>query len=115
MKLRFRKNSLRLRVNQREVEMLAKGHELSERITFPGGATLDYTLASSAAPSAAAFNGKVIRVTAPLAEWSAGEEVGFYFSVDPGLKIAIEKDLECLDGPPDEKDPDAYPRSANTC
>jgi hypothetical protein len=112
MKLRFRKNSLRLRVNQREVEMLAAGQELSERVTFGGGATLDYVLApADTTKTAAEFTGGVIRVTAPLHDWAKAAEIGFYFEVEPGLKVAIEKDLECVDGPPEEKDPHAYPRT----
>ena len=27
------------------------------------------------------------------------------------LTVAIEKDLECVDGPPEEKDPEAFPRA----
>jgi hypothetical protein len=116
MKLRFLKNSLRLRVNRREVEALAAGRELSERVTFGGGATLAYTLVPTFdAKSTAEFDGRVIRVTAPLNDWARGAEIGFYFDVEPGLKVAVEKDLECVDGPADERDPDAYPRSAKTC
>jgi uncharacterized protein DUF7009 len=115
MKLRFGKNSLRLRVNRLEVERLATGQELTERISFAGGATLDYILIPSAvAQRAAEFDGKVIRVTAPLGDWARGSEIGFYFAVEPGLKVAVEKDLECVDGREDEKDPYAYPRT-KTC
>jgi hypothetical protein len=115
MKLRFRKNSLRLRVNRLEVARLAAGQELAERISFAGGATLDYVLTPSAeAQRAAEFDGKTIRVTAPLGDWARSDEIGFYFNVEPGLKIAVEKDLECVDGPEQEKDPHAFPRS-KTC
>ena len=107
--MRFRQNSLRLRVNQREVEMLAAGGTLQEQVAFTGGATLDYVLSANA-KSSADFDGKAIRVTAPLAEWARGGDIGFYFEVEPGLKVAIEKDLECVDGPEEEKDPHAYPR-----
>ena len=92
MKLRFRKNSLRLRVNRLEVERLAAGQELAETISFAGGATLDYILTPSAeARWAADFDGKAIRVTAPLGDWARGVETGFYFDVEPGLKVAVEK------------------------
>lgn len=117
MKLRFRKNSLRLRVNQRETEMLAAGGELEEQVIFGGGATLAYRLAKTAdgTKGTALFDGKAIRVSAPLSDWTKSEEIGFYFEVEPGLKVAIEKDLECLDGPAEEKDPHAYPRADTTC
>ncbi len=116
MKLRFRKNNLRLRVNQQEVALLAAGKELAEQVVFAGGATLGYVLASSAdATASAEFDGKVIRITAPLGNWVRAADIGYYFEVQPGLKVAIEKDLECVDGPEEEKDPLAYPRVANVC
>jgi hypothetical protein len=112
MKLRFRSNSLRLRVNRKEVAMLAAGTELTEEVKF-AGAKLAYTL--TAGPNAAGFDGQRIRVSAQLGEWARGEEIGFYFEVEPGLKVAIEKDLECVDGPAEEKDPDAFPRGGKGC
>jgi hypothetical protein len=36
-----------------------------------------------------------------------------YFDVaadGASLRIAIEKDLECVDGPEEERDPEAFPR-----
>jgi hypothetical protein len=115
MKLRFRNNSLRLRVNRLEVEKLAAGQALAETISFAGGVTLDYILIpSAAAQRAAEFDGKAIRVTAPLDEWARGGEIGFYFEVEPGLQVAVEKDLECVDGVEEERDPYAFPR-AKTC
>ena len=115
MKLRFRKNSLRLRVNRLEVEKLAAGQELAEGITFAGGATLRYVLTPCTGPCGTAqFDGWAIRVSAPLGDWARNDEIGFYFEVEPGLKVAVEKDLECVDGPEEEKDPHAFPRS-KTC
>ena len=88
---------------------------MTETIAFAGGATLDYILIPSAlAKRAAEFDGKAIRVTAPLNDWARGGDIGFYFEVEPGLKVAVEKDLECVDGSEDDKDPHAFPRS-KTC
>jgi hypothetical protein len=116
MKLRFRKNSLRLRVNQVEVEQLAVGQTLAESVSFAGGAILEYILTPSSGPTRSAhFDGKSIRITAPLHDWVRSPDIGFYFEVEPGLKIAIEKDLECVDGPAEEQDPHAYPRAAKVC
>jgi len=122
MKLRFRKNSLRLRVNQREVKGLVSGAVLEEQIVFPGDSRICYILqSSSAAVAEASFRQGVIRVVAPhqqVEEWANGESVGMYFEFPANgtsLKIAIEKDLECVDGPPEEKDPEAFPRSRKQC
>ncbi len=108
---------MRLRVNQKEVESLAAGAELVESITFPGSSALTYVLAPAldGSPSSADFDGKTIRVTAALRLWARGDETGFYFNVEPGLKVSIEKDLECVDGPEEEKDPHAFPRKSVTC
>jgi hypothetical protein len=118
MKLRFRANSLRVRVNQIEVRKLAAGESLREKIDFPGGSALSYILKTvSAADPQAFFAHNSIQIAAPLAlvsGWAESEEIGLYFTLATGiepLKIAIEKDLECIDGPVHEKDPDAYPRS----
>ena len=119
MKLRFRDNTLRLRVNQREVDTLAKGKALEERIAFPGDGTFAYVLETSVTPRGqASFRQGVIRVTAPgdeVKSWAANDEsLGIYFDVPANgsvLKVSIEKDLECVDGPEEERDPDAFPRA----
>lgn len=121
MKLRFRKNSLRLRLNRREAESLAAGSTLEEKIHFPGDATMSYVLepVSSARPDASFQNG-VIRIGAPQAQlqtWAGTDSIGMYFDFPANgsaLKVAIEKDLECVDGPEDERDPHAFARSTTT-
>ena len=117
MKLRFRNNSLRLRVNQNEVRGLVSGAVLEEQVVFPGNGRIAYTLQScSAAVPEASFRQGVIRVLAPhqqVEEWANSQSIGMYFEFPAdgtSLKIAIEKDLECVDGPADERDPDAFPR-----
>ncbi len=122
MKLRFRANSLRLRVNRKEVEALAAGHVLKEQIAFPGGTALTYVLKpeSSAEPQAFFENGSIqIAVPRPLiANWASIEDIGIYFTLITGaepLKIALEKDLACIDGPLEEIDPHAFPRTTVEC
>ena len=118
MKLRFRQNSLRLRVNQREVERLAAGAILTEEVLFPGDARMAYVLEPSrdASPEAS-FGAGVIRVAAPqdqLREWANNDSVGIYFELPANgvsLRVAIEKDLECVDGSPEEQDPHTFPRA----
>ena len=118
MKLRFRENSLRLRVNQKEVEELAQGLVLREEIRFPGGSRMMYLLEPfGQATATASFADGIIHIAAPGAdvkEWANSQAIGMYFhlSADGGpLDIAIEKDLECLDGPEDERDPFAFARA----
>jgi hypothetical protein len=120
MKLRLRGNSLRLRVNRGELERLASGALLEEQVHFPGQARMSYTLEpSDTGAPAASFHQGVIRISAPrkqLNDWANNESIGIYFDLpanDGHLTIAIEKDLECLDAPAHERDPEAFPRSAN--
>ena len=123
MKLRFRGNTVRLRVNRREADTLASGAPLEESVAFPGDTRLMYALETrnEEAPGAS-FERNVIRISAPLAKvenWARGDEIGLYFDLAANgatLKIAIEKDLECVDGPIEERDPEAFPRrSGNGC
>jgi hypothetical protein len=115
MKLRFRANSIRLRLNQIEVKNLAGGKPAEESVSFPGGQTLVYRLLPvDAAGSDARLAGSTIEISVPreqLKAWNDNDDIGLYF--DAGvLSVAIEKDLECTDGPPEERDPHAFPRNA---
>ena len=123
MKLRLRKNSVRLRVNRREVDLLASGEELREAVEFPGNSRVTYVLQSSSESApAASFEGGTISVSAPedlVRSWAAGEAIGMYFdfaSDQSRLTVAVEKDLECMDRSEGERDPDAFPRRpSHTC
>jgi hypothetical protein len=118
MKLRLRGNSLRLRLNQNDVADLVSGRTLVETLTFPGGASFQYTLAGrgSTIDASAQLVASTIAVTLPeekVQHWAVADDVGIYFELAAGegvLKVAVEKDLECLDAPLEERDPFAYPR-----
>ena len=109
-------------MNQREVEGLATGQALREQVHFPGDSQFTYVLQSvpSCIPRVE-FTGGVIRVQVPsseLEDWASTDAIGMYFELPANgavLRIAIEKDLECIDGPVDERDPDAFPRSGKNC
>jgi len=118
MKLRFRQNSVRLRVNKREVQTLAAGTPLEERIQFPGDARLAYVLGSITGPTPqVSFEEGTLRVAAPrdrVVDWANSDSIGMYFDLPANgtsLRLAIEKDLECIEGPEEERDPDAFPRA----
>jgi hypothetical protein len=118
MKLRLRGNSIRLRLNRRDVDELASGNALEERVFFPGSARLSYALEPRIDDGAGAcFDGGAIRIAVPsvvVSEWARSEEIGLYYDFAAGeqqLKVAIEKDLECLHGPEEEQDPEAFPRT----
>jgi hypothetical protein len=117
MKLRIRANTLRLRLNQKEVEKLAAGEVLREAIEFPGSTSLSYLLkVAQAAEAQAFFEAGRIHIIVPrvqILHWAENDELGIYFQLPTGaepLKIAVEKDLVCIDGPAEEQDPLAFPR-----
>ena len=78
---------------------------------------MSYTLevCDSHSPQAS-FHDGVIRILAPrqqVCEWANGESIGLYFDLPANgtyLKVSIEKDLECVEAPPEERDGDAFPR-----
>ena len=118
MKLRFRGNSLRLRVNQREVKTLADGGRLVETVSFPSANDLSYRLETVDQPTAlASFHHNAISIAVPAAEvrrWAADDSIGLYYDLPTAaepLRIMIEKDLECVEGPVDERDPEAFART----
>jgi hypothetical protein len=104
------------------VEGLASGATLEERVSFPGGTYICYVLEVSAQSSPrASFANDTIRVSAPrhlVRDWAASNTIGIYFDFPVNgseLKVAIEKDLECIDSPAEERDPDAFPRPPKNC
>ena len=121
MKLRFTPNSVRLRLNQTEVAEFATSGKLAERIEFPGAIpnALVYSLrfAGNAETGSARLENGEFTVAVPMAAakaWaSTPKEVGLYYNHELGggksLRIAVEKDFQCVDGPPQERDPAAYP------
>lgn len=120
MKLRFRKNTLRLRLNRKEVDLLAEGTALREEVAFPGGTSLVYLLEPFGQASVfATFVGGTIRIAAPglaIRDWAESEAIGLYYKIPvetQTLQISIEKDLECVDGPEEERDPHAFTRIAD--
>ena len=116
MKLRLRQNSLRLRLNQKEVAFLASGSALEEGVAFPNNSRLVCRLFTTPGSSASAdFSGGIVTITIPehsANDWQSSTVMGLYYKLD-SLQISIEKDLECRDLPAEEQDPDAYPRQTS--
>ena len=111
MKLRIEGNSLRLRLNQKEVATLRQGGHVESSIEFAPQCSLSYSLESANSLSAT-FDGHMIRVTIPaqqLTNWAQTEQIGIEASSQTGVSLLIEKDFKCLHRNPDQE-PDAFPR-----
>ena len=108
MKLRFHGDSLRLRLSQAEVTLLAETGRVQDTLTFAPGQTLSYSLETGAAV-AAAFDGRRISIVVPAAaakHWMESDEAGIEGGSGP-LKVLVEKDFQCLHSR--EEDADAFP------
>ena len=115
MKLRIKGNSLRMRLSQSEVDILASTGSVMDVINF-GQAKLTYqlTLAKSNEISAV-YHDNVIAINVPQdtgAKWATSDQVGIEEDIDLGdgevLSILIEKDFKCLTVRPGEDESDLY-------
>jgi hypothetical protein len=125
MKLRIRKNSLRLRLQQHEVKQLVAAGAVIDETCF-GTETLRCSIEMSADVSAmcADLASNTIRVRVPMADalhWANSDEVGMLAEqVTPAgpLLLLIEKDFACLQ-PRDpslrEDDSDAFMNPNSSC
>ncbi len=125
MKLRIRKNSLRLRLQQHEVKQLVAAGAVIDETCF-GKETLRNSIEISADVSAmcADFASNTIRFRVPMAaalHWANSDEVGMLAEqVTPAgpLLLLIEKDFACLQ-PRDpslrEDDSDAFMNPNSSC
>ena len=118
MKLRIRDNSIRLRLTQAEVDTVSSEGRVSGRVSFPGGAGLDYVLESSASaekPTAQFIEGAlaVLLPEPDVKEWASSEQVSIAAeeTLDDGelLKILVEKDFACLAPREGEDESDMFP------
>lgn len=120
MKLRLTPRSVRIRLNQSEVAKFTHSGQLLDRVEFPGPTTTAFVYSLRSARelgtgSAHIINGE-LQVMVPQGQvksWANdAKEVGLYYTQGsqggPTLRIAIEKDFQCVDGPPEERDPAAY-------
>ncbi len=113
MKLRVRGNSIRLRLNQKDMEKIKSEGLCQEKLEFPSGKIFSYMLSVSKEIKTleAEFADDTIKVTIGENEaqvWADTEQVGIY-GEHGKIKIAVEKDFKCLVSRDEEEDKDAFP------
>ncbi|KAA5543332.1 DUF7009 family protein [Adhaeribacter rhizoryzae] len=107
MKLRIQGNSLRVRVSETEVAKFREIGHLEESVVFgpTQKETLNYLLIKSYENTevTASFSENNITISVPAAiakDWANSEHNGFEVKLpngtDKGLKILVEKDLDCI-------------------
>ncbi len=117
MKLRVRGNSLRLRLEQHEIRELIRKGKVAESLAFGQSNALGYTLAMSQKEGFnAGITGGELLIEVPVTiarKWGESEEVGIYKTINEGsafeIKLAIEKDFQCLHKRPEEDESDLFP------
>jgi hypothetical protein len=115
MKIRIKGNSLRYRLTQTDMALLAGKGAVEEKINF-GTSTLVYELISSPEPVlSAAFTGNRISMHFPAAwveEWVGSNKTGYRHTTvlneTDTILLLVEKDFTCLDKA-DEDQSDNYP------
>ena len=110
MKIRLFGESIRLRLTQVEVETLSKGGAVESIVPFPGEA-LACEVQPFEGPLQVRHSAGRIMVSTPAAEtarWASSEEEGLYGSVG-ALRIAIEKDYNCIHKPASPDNAGTFP------
>jgi hypothetical protein len=126
MKLRLKGNSIRLRLDRRDIERLNDKGRVDDAIRFGPGLSFSYAVEMGPAPherpTAFYTAGRLlVRINPADAEdWLAGDRVGFDHlqDVDGGvIRVLLEKDFACIDRPAGEEADDAYafPNPSATC
>lgn len=121
MKLRFRDNSIRLRLTRSEVDSVARNGLVKGSVPFSAGVSFDYVLESSPAcvEPVAHLSNSVLTVCLPQADagaWAGSEQVSITAeqNLDDGgvLHILVEKDFACITPRANEDESDMFPHPA---
>jgi hypothetical protein len=117
MKLRLKENSIRVRLDRRDIERLIDEGRVDDAVRFEPGLAFSYAVEMGPAPRerprASYADGRLlIRIDPEDAEdWLAGDRVGFDHlqEVEGGVvRVLLEKDFACIDRPLGEEADDAY-------
>ena len=108
MKVRWTRDSLRLRITPAELAALERGEPIAEEVAFPGGGGWSVVLDPVAARTGVAWAGGVVRVGVAgpdLRRLSAPDAEGIYPHA-PELRLLVEKDFPCAHPhAPDAREP----------
>lgn len=125
MKLRLRKNSIRLRLLKSEIAQLKEKGFVSEEIRFDTNQSITYTIQveNNKGKITSCFENDKIIISVPsiLAKsWIETEKVGLeqyqIINENLGLRILLEKDFICLTRPMDSDNMDSFPNpETKTC
>jgi hypothetical protein len=117
MKLRLKGNSIRVRLDRRDIEGLIDQGRVDDGVRFGPGLSFSYAVEVGLAPRdrpKVSYADGQLKISIDLEdaeEWLASERVGFDHqqAVDGGVvRVILEKDFACIDRPRGEEADDAY-------
>jgi Family of unknown function (DUF7009) len=119
MKIRIQRNTIRLRLSQKEVDEIGAGQKVVESTSFPSS-DFEYTLGlHDESPNILCDfnNGKMlISINRNLAiSWANNDEVGLNNSQEDSPYILIEKDFQCLTPRANEDESDLFTNPNLAC
>ncbi|MDG3004342.1 DUF7009 family protein [Paludisphaera mucosa] len=126
MKLRLKGNSIRVRLDRRDLQTLLDEGRVEDALRFGPARAFSYAVELGPAPrerptASYAADRLTIRIDPEDARaWRLGGRVGFDHAqaVDGGVvRVLLEKDFACLDRPPGQEadDAHAFPNPSTSC
>lgn len=128
MKLRLKGNTIRIRVDRRDLDLLVNEGQVVGEIRFgdEAGQRFSYVLeiggASEALPNVDYRDGRfLIQIGGAAAkDWRQNDKVGFETTCERGgntIRLIVEKDFACLDRPAGQEADDqfAFPNPSSHC
>ncbi len=119
MKIRIKDNSIRLRLDKRDIDQLSKNGHVTSRTMIPGDGCIDkfiYALKEGGSEISALLANNTITISIPkdrVTKWTQSEEVGIEHTLDlkngDRLRLLIEKDFQCLMDRPHENEDHMFP------
>jgi hypothetical protein len=91
MNVRFAKDEVRLRLDRKEAEQLARGEPLSERVRFPGGGRILWRVDPGDAPPGLAWEDGELTIAL------SADAVGGMLELPPSKDLALRAEL-AIDG-----------------
>ncbi|QDU90592.1 hypothetical protein Pla175_39990 [Pirellulimonas nuda] len=119
MKLRIKDNSLRVRLDRKDLAELLAGGQIESRLAFGPTPAQQFTYAveltqdTAGAPRADYRDGRIVVSIGDAAAraWSDGDQVGFEVQqpTEAGtVRLLVEKDFSCIERPADQAEDDAW-------
>lgn len=123
MKIRIRGNSIRLRLDKKDIDSLSNSGMVQEQTTFPSGKFTYELRSSDSEKGISTYLGAStigVQISSQTSKnWCTGEDVGIYHTLEMNdgseLRIILEKDFACLSTREGEDDTHAFPNPNETC